>query len=51
MTIAQIERFYSRFYPRWNRDAYYGLMELLKVAPRQRIRACRAASGRRWHWG
>ena len=37
MTIAQIERFYSRFYPRWNRDAYYGLMELLKVAPRQRI--------------
>lgn len=24
-------------YPRWNRDAYYGLMEMLKVAPRQRI--------------
>lgn len=37
MTIEQIERFYARFYPRWNRDAYYGLMEMLKVAPRQRI--------------
>ena len=36
-TRAQIERFYARFYPRWNRDAYYGLMEMLKVAPRQRI--------------
>ena len=37
MTIEQIERFYSKFYPRWNRDAYYGLMEKLRVAPRQRI--------------
>lgn len=37
MTIGQIERFYSRFYPRWNRDAYYGLMEKLRVAPGQRI--------------
>ena len=37
MTIGQIERFYARFYPRWNRDAYYGLMEKLQVAPRQRI--------------
>lgn len=37
MTIAEIERFYARFYPRWNRDAYYGLMEKLDVAPGQRI--------------
>ena len=37
MTISQIERFYSAFYPKWNRDAYYGLMEKLKVAPGQRI--------------
>lgn len=37
MTIAQIEKFYSRFYPRWNRDAYYGLMEKLKVSPGQKI--------------
>ncbi|WP_300109703.1 ABC transporter ATP-binding protein [uncultured Alistipes sp.] len=37
MTIEQIERFYARFYPNWDRDAYYGLMEKLQVAPRQRI--------------
>lgn len=37
MTIGQIERFYSAFYPRWRRDAYYDLMSLLKVAPRQLI--------------
>ncbi len=37
MTIEEIEKFYAPFYPRWNRDAYYGLMEKLKVAPRQRI--------------
>lgn len=37
MTIAQIEKFYSRFYPRWNRDAYYGLMDKLKVSPGQKI--------------
>lgn len=37
MTIEQIERFYSRFYPRWNRDAYYELMRKLKVSPNQKI--------------
>lgn len=37
MTIEQIEKFYSRFYPRWNRDAYYGLMEKLHVSPNQHI--------------
>lgn len=37
MTIEQIEKFYARFYPNWNRDAYYGLMEKLKVAPHQKI--------------
>lgn len=37
MTIAGIEKFYSRFYPRWNRDAYYGLMEKLRVSPGQKI--------------
>ena len=37
MTISQIERFYSRFYPKWNKDAYYGLMEKLKVTPDQKI--------------
>lgn len=37
MTIAQIERFYSKFYPNWNRDAYYGLMTKLHVSPGQKI--------------
>lgn len=37
MTIEEIERFYSRFYPRWNSEAYYGLMEKLKVTPDQKI--------------
>lgn len=37
MTISQIEKFYSEFYPRWNRDAYYGLMEKLHVSPGQKI--------------
>lgn len=38
MTIREIERFYSAFYPgQWHREAYYGLMEMLKVAPKQRI--------------
>ena len=37
MTIAQIEKFYSRFYPPWNRDAYYELMKKLHVTPDQRI--------------
>lgn len=31
MTIAQIEKFYSRFYPRWNSEAYYELMKKLHV--------------------
>lgn len=37
MTIGQIERFYSQFYPRWNRAAYYELMDKLKVSARQKI--------------
>lgn len=37
MTIAQIEKFYSAFYPRWRKEAYYELMSLLKVAPGQHI--------------
>lgn len=37
MNIRQIEKFYSAFYPKWNADAYYGLMEKLKVAPGQII--------------
>jgi len=37
MTIEQIEKFYSRFYRKWNRDAYYELMKKLHVSPRQKI--------------
>lgn len=37
MTIAQIERFYSRFYPNWNRAAYYELMAKLHVSSGQKI--------------
>lgn len=35
--VEQIERFYSRFYPRWKRDAYYGLLEKLQVTKKQAI--------------
>lgn len=37
MTISQIEHFYSKFYPKWNKDAYYSLMKKLKVTPEQKI--------------
>lgn len=38
MTIREIEKFYSAFYPgQWRKEAYYDLMEKLKVAPGQRI--------------
>lgn len=37
MTIEQIEKYYSAFYPKWNKAAYYELMAKLKVAPRQKI--------------
>lgn len=37
MTIEQIEHFYSRFYPKWNRGAYYELMNKLHVSPGQKI--------------
>lgn len=37
MTVEQIERYYRAFYPKWNRDAYYGLLEQLKVLPTQKI--------------
>ncbi len=38
MTIREIEKFYAAFYPgQWRKDAYYELMNKLKVAPGQRI--------------
>ncbi len=36
-TIEQIEKYYRAFFPNWKRDAFYGLMEKLKVVPYQKI--------------
>ena len=45
MNIGQIEKFYSASYPKWNLEAYYGLMEKLQVAPGQKI--SRMSNGQR----
>lgn len=37
MNIHQIEKFYSRFYPRWKPAAYWELISKLNVSPRQKI--------------
>lgn len=37
MNIYQIEKFYSGFYKEWNRDAYFGLMEKMKILPSQKV--------------
>lgn len=37
MTISQIEKFYSAFFPRWKKEAYYELMEKLEVLPEQKL--------------
>jgi ABC-2 type transport system ATP-binding protein len=35
--VVQIERYYSRFFPHWKREAYYELLKKLKVSPTQKI--------------
>lgn len=37
MTIAQIERFYAPFYPKWDRELYYGLVDRLGLPHNHRI--------------
>ena len=37
MTIRQIEKFYSAFFPRWNKDPYYELMSKLEVTEKQKL--------------
>jgi len=37
MDIYQIERFYSAFYPNWNKEPYYELMRKLEISPHQKI--------------
>ncbi len=38
MTIAQIERFYAPFYPRWDRTAYYDLVNRMGLPRNHRLR-------------
>lgn len=46
MNISQIEKFYASFYPgQWKKEAYYELMNKLKVAPGQII--SRMSNGQR----
>ena len=45
MSIEQIEKYYSAFFPKWKKDAYYSLMEKIKVAPGQKI--SRMSNGQR----
>ena len=35
--VQQIERFYSRFFPKWKREAYYELLKKLQVLPTQKL--------------
>lgn len=35
--VCQIEKFYSRFFPEWNREAYYELLKKLQVSRTQKI--------------
>jgi ABC-2 type transport system ATP-binding protein len=38
MSIAQVERFYAPFYPKWNRDSYYGLVDKLGLPHSHKIK-------------
>lgn len=35
--VEQIEHFYSQFYPKWKKEAYYELLKKLQVTRKQRI--------------
>ncbi len=35
--IVQIEKFYSRFFPNWKKEAYYELLKKLKVTEKQKL--------------
>lgn len=36
-TVSQIEKFYSAFFPKWKREAYYELLKKLQVLPSQKL--------------
>ena len=35
--VQQIEKFYSAFFPKWKKEAYYELLKKLQVLPTQKI--------------
>jgi len=37
MTIEQVEKYYSGFYPRWRKDLYYDLVNRMGLAPTHKI--------------
>ncbi|MCU4155524.1 ABC transporter ATP-binding protein [Carboxylicivirga sp. A043] len=37
MNIHEIEKYYSAFYPQWKKEAYWELMKLLKIDPKQKL--------------
>ncbi len=37
MNIRQIEKFYSGFFPKWNKEPYYELMSKLEVTEKQKL--------------
>lgn len=36
-TVGQIEKFYSAFFPKWKKEAYYELLKKLQVLPTQKL--------------
>ena len=37
MTIAQVDKFYAPYYPAWNRDLYYGLIDKMDLPHNHKI--------------
>lgn len=37
MNVRQLERFYAKFYPKWDQNIYHELIDLLKIAPHQKV--------------
>jgi ABC-2 type transport system ATP-binding protein len=37
LTVEQIEKYHSHFFPHWKREAYYELLKKLQVTPTQKI--------------
>ena len=37
MNISELEKYYSAFYPKWKRESYFELMNLLKIDRKQKL--------------